>query len=164
MVLPRLFPRETDMHFCTAKIAIGNDITSIMVRGPYSPVSWPEIEVLRYIHGESAVEDIEVIADVPQSGKAERQRLQMIYGEAPLIALWGGRNTPGEMENKEAKKIKKGLTWMNPLTGAVEVSGEKHEEPVVEKEPEEVEAVADETEEDPIGDEPETKAPAKKKK
>lgn len=147
------------MHFCTAKIAIGNDITSIMVRGPHSPVSWPEIEVLRYIHGESAIDDIEVIADVPQTGKAERARLQMIYGEAPLIALWGGRNTPGEMENKEAKKIKKGLAWMNPITGIIEISGEEKATPVEE------EVAVEETEEDPIGDdEPETKAAAKKKK
>jgi hypothetical protein len=164
MVLPRLFPRETEMHFCTAKIALASDITNVMIRGPFNPISWPEIEVIRYIHGNTSVEDIEVIASVKQSGKDERARLNLIYGEEPLIALWGGRNTPGEMEDPKAKKIKDGTVWLNPITFQQEVTGAKKEEPEPEEaETEEVVAGVDDNE-DPIGDEPETKVPAKKKK
>jgi hypothetical protein len=135
------------MHFCTAKVSIGGDMQNVMARDFYSPVSWPEVEVLRYIHGDSAVDEIMPFVEVPQTGKAERERLRLIYGEEPLQALWGGRNTPGEM-NAPQYKLKKGVQWFNPLSQDVETTEgtPPPAEPAVE--------------EDPIGDD---EAPAKKK-
>lgn len=144
------------MQLCSATIAIAGDLQNVMTRSSYNPVSWPEIEVLRYVHGDSAVQDVVAIAEVQQSGKAERERLRLIYGEGPLQALWGGRNTPGEMGGPKAK-IKDGVDFYNPVTQQMEKTGAKSA-----KVEEEDEAETPETSEtDPF--ENDEKAPAKKK-
>lgn len=107
------------MHFCTAKIAIGGDNRNIAIRDEFNPISWPEIEVLRLLHGDDALEDVVPFVRVNQPGKDERTRLAQIYGETPIQQCWGGRNAPSELEAPDVKLPAK-VTWRNPLTGAIE--------------------------------------------
>jgi hypothetical protein len=110
------------MHFCKAKIAIGGDIRNVMNRTEFNPVSWPEVEVLRVVHGTAFVDEVEPFVSVPQKPRDERVRLALIYGDEPLGAIWGGMNAPNEMEAPRAA-LKEGVVWFNQLTGRAEITG-----------------------------------------
>ena len=112
------------MHFCTAHIAIGGDNRNIMYRDEFAPISWPEVYVLREIHGGNAVTEIRPFANVRQSARAERERLSMKYGDEVLGVLWGGKNPPPELD-AEGVKPKKDIVWMNPLSGQTEKTTDK---------------------------------------
>jgi hypothetical protein len=129
------------MHFCKANIAIGGDIRNIMNRSEYSPLSWPEIEVLREIHGAESINDVVPFVDVKQTAKAERERLAMMYGEAPLQARWGGKNAPDELTAPDAK-LPSDVIWLNPLSGQLEKTGKggKTSEPYTPPPPEQTTA------------------------
>jgi hypothetical protein len=116
------------MHFCTAQIAIAGDSQQVMHRNPFDPVSWPELEVLRFIHGEDAVTDIKVISRIDQDQRDERDRLLMHYGRAPIDACFGARNSKIEMEASDIK-LEDGLEWRNPITNQVETVGQPPPEP-----------------------------------
>lgn len=109
------------MHFCAAKIMIGGDRDNIMSRDAFNPVSWPEIEVLRFIHGDDSVFDVEPFVEVEQSPRNERQRLAFIYGEGPCAGIWGGRSAPTHMDAPKVK-VKAGVKWFNPLTRLAETT------------------------------------------
>jgi hypothetical protein len=109
------------MHFCKAVIALGEDRNNTVHRTEYSPISWPEVEVIRAMHGDSAVVEIIPFVSVPQTAKAERQRLAEIYGPEVCAHIWGGRSGPSEMEAPDAT-LKAGVTWINPITFETEVT------------------------------------------
>lgn len=111
------------MQFCTAKVALGGDSGNVMTRDAFNPVSWPELDVLRLMHGDDSVTDIEVITDVPQRPRAERERLDFIYGVEPTGALWGAKNVPNELGDDRIQ-WKPGVPWFNPLTQQHELTGE----------------------------------------
>jgi hypothetical protein len=111
------------MHFCTAAVAIGGDTRNTMIRGEFSPVSWPEIEILRIVHGDQSITDVSPFVRVPQSPREERARLADIYGEPPLAVAWGGRSAPGEVE-APGVDLKAGVAWFNPLTHRVEITAD----------------------------------------
>ena len=116
------------MHFCTGHIAIGGDNRNIMYRDEFAPISWPEVYVLREIHGGDAVTEIIPFVDVKQTARAERERLSMKYSDEVLAKLWGGKNPPQEL-NAEGAKPKKDVVWLNPLSGQTEKTTEKGSEP-----------------------------------
>jgi hypothetical protein len=104
------------MHFCTAYVAIGNDDGQRAHRHEFSPVSLPEIDLLRFLHGESAVTDIIPFVRVEQTPREERERLVSIYGEKVVEGVYPGRNPQMEMELPEVA-LKDGVAWYNPITG-----------------------------------------------
>lgn len=110
------------MHFCKANIAIGGDDRNVAARAEYSPVSWPEIEILRLVHGEQSVTEVQPFAEVRQSAREERDRLALIYGPELCAHAWGGRSSPTEME-APGVKLRAGVSWLNPLTNEEEVTG-----------------------------------------
>ena len=111
------------MHFCTAQIAIGGDSGNIAYAGPFDPVSWPEILVLQEVHGGDAVTDVEALASVDISSRAERDRLAIKYGDAVVSKVFGGKQGPGEMEVPRGK-VQDGTQWRNPITGDFETVGQ----------------------------------------
>lgn len=102
------------MHFCSAKIALADDITQIVVRGHFNPVSWPEIDVIRAIHGESAVTEVEPFAEVQQNARDEKVRLAGIYGGEMIESVYPGRNPQMEL-NAPGVKLKAAPQWRNPI-------------------------------------------------
>lgn len=108
------------MHFCTCKVAIAGDLRQIVERTPFNPVSWPEVEILRSLHGDGSVTDVSVIAEFPQTAKDEKERLRLKYGNAILEDIFPGRNPRMEMEAAGAK-IKAPPAWKNPLD--IEIAG-----------------------------------------
>ena len=116
------------MHFCTAHVAIGGDERNIMYRDEFAPVSWPEIDVLREIHGGASVTNVRPFVDVPQAARAERDRLAARYGDKALEDRWGGKNPPTELR-AEGAKPRPGIVWLNPLSGRTEKTTETGSEP-----------------------------------
>ena len=86
------------MHICTAYIMLGGDQGSVVYRGPDNPVSWPEVGVLQTLHGEDCVFNIEVIDEVVRHRAAEKLRLQRIYGDGVVEAIYPGRSPTIEMQ------------------------------------------------------------------
>jgi hypothetical protein len=107
------------MHFCTAAIAVGGDTRNVMVRDQFNPISWPELDILRLLHGDESITDVVPFMRVNQQGRDERTRLANIYGEGPAQQCWGGRNAPAELEAPEVD-LPKDVAWFNPLVGRIE--------------------------------------------
>lgn len=103
------------MHFVTCKVNLAGDLRNVVVRDSFRPVSWPEIEILRFIHGEDAVGDIKPFVRVDQSAKAEKERLRLIYGDAVLEEVFPGRNPQMELDAPGAKLPKQAPLWLNPI-------------------------------------------------
>jgi hypothetical protein len=124
------------MHFCKADIALGGGTDNIYHAGYFAPVSWPEVLLLQFLHGDDAVNNVEPFAQVDQAPKAERRRLLDKYGEKAILDVFARQN-PAEMEAPRAR-LAKGQPWLNPLTLRQEIVGENSTEPdgsVVEEEP-----------------------------
>jgi hypothetical protein len=102
------------MHFVSCKIKLAGDVRSEVVRDAFDPVSYPEIEVIRFIHGETSVSDVKIVADAQQSAREEKERLALKYGVQILEAVFPGKNPqmelkiPGVTPNAEQ-------VWRNPL-------------------------------------------------
>jgi hypothetical protein len=101
---------------------------NIATRDAFAPVSWPEVHVLREVHGAEAIMDVEPFVDVKQTAKAERERLSMKYGDEVLAQLWGGKNAPPELVASGAR-LKPDVVWLNPLSGQMEKTTAKGSEP-----------------------------------
>jgi hypothetical protein len=96
-------------------VRIGGDIRTVMPRGEFNPVSWPEIDVLRTLHGDEAVTDVKPIAKVQQTAKAEKLRLTHIYGAATVEDVFPGKNPQMELDMPGAKLPDPPVAWHNPI-------------------------------------------------
>lgn len=103
------------MHFCTAKIALSGDLLNVVHRDSFAPVSWPEIEILRTLHGEEAITDIKPFVRIEQSAKDEKHRLAVIYGAEIVEHVFPGRNPQMQLDVEGAKLPDQIPPWRNPL-------------------------------------------------
>ena len=111
------------MHFCTAYVKIADDAQQIVFRDKFSPISWPEVELLRNIHGDDSVLEVKPFVRVEQSGREEKVRLTLRYGKEYVEKAFGqGRGSNIETDAPEAD-IAYGETWKNPLTQLEETIG-----------------------------------------
>ena len=103
------------MHFCTAMVMVAGDKDQIVFKDKFNPVSWPEIELLRVIHGDDAVSEVKPFVRVDQRPRDERTRLILKYGKPYVDECFPGRGGDIVTEAAEAG-IAYGETWKNPLT------------------------------------------------
>jgi hypothetical protein len=108
------------MHFCKAYIAIGGDREQVYYADQHAPISWPEVQIIQFVHGDDAIDRIEPFVSVPQTPRDERQRLAEKYGEDHVAAVFP-RSGPAEMEAPQAY-TPGGVTWKNPITGGLEIT------------------------------------------
>jgi hypothetical protein len=80
-----------DMDYVTANVALQGDVRNIMYRGPDRPVSWPEVGVLQFLHGEDAVYGCEFVRSERSTTQQEKDRLISIYGREPIELVYPGR-------------------------------------------------------------------------
>jgi len=111
------------MHFVTAMVAIGGDTGQTSYRGPFNCISWPEINVIRFLHGDDAVSNVACLTSVPQTSRDERLRLELLYGKIVSTDIYPGYTPSMEMEAPGAEEAQAGTAWLNPLTGRAEVIG-----------------------------------------
>jgi|LakMenEpi03Aug12_release.lakeMendotaPanAssembly.Ray.scaffolds.fasta_scaffold33132_8 hypothetical protein len=103
------------MHFCKATIRVSGDVRTVIVRDTHNPVSWPELEILRALHGDESISDVKPFIRVEQSSKDEKERLRQIYGNAVAEGVFPGRNPQMEMDAPGAKLPTEKISWRNPI-------------------------------------------------
>ena len=104
------------MHFCTAYVQTAGDRDQTVYRDAFNPISWPEVEVLRQLHGDESVHTVTPFAWVQQSPREERIRLVLKYGKEIVDTAFGqGRGDRIEVDAPEAT-LAHGARWKNPLT------------------------------------------------
>jgi hypothetical protein len=117
------------MHFCTAYVQIGGDRDNTVYRDAFNPVSWPEVEVIRQLHGDESVHTVTPFVWVPQAPREERVRLVLKYGRENVEAAFGqGRGDKIDVDAPEAT-LAHGARWKNPLTQLEETVLEAETEP-----------------------------------
>jgi hypothetical protein len=93
------------MQLLSCHIAIAGDDNSIIVRDTDNPVTYPEMLVLKALHGGEHVRHIEDIGEVERDNEEERARLNEIYGLDIVRQCFPG---VGDVPEKDAKiKVRK---------------------------------------------------------
>lgn len=101
------------MHYCCASIKLAGGHQTIVPRDSFNPVSWPEIEIIRAIHGDDAVVDVKPFVRVEQTAKEEKERLLQKYGSI-VEDVFPGRNPQMELEAVGAKLPEQIPLWKDP--------------------------------------------------
>lgn len=102
------------MHFVTCTVRLAGDMRHEVVRDAFNPVSYPEVEILRYLHGDDAVLNVKAIAEVEQSAREEKERLSLKYGTVNVETVFPGKNPQMEMKMPKAS-IDPDQVWKSPL-------------------------------------------------
>jgi hypothetical protein len=77
----------------TCTIALAGDVTQTVVRGAERAVTYPELIVLEFLHGENAVTEVfECGYTEDTEPRLERERLMHIYGAVVDKHLFPGHN------------------------------------------------------------------------
>lgn len=97
------------MHLCTCRILLGGDALNVLVRGEHAPVSWPEVGVLQFLHGEESVSEMKVCGEMETTRTLEKERLITIYGRDVIELVYPGRAPALEMEMPGVKAPVKGV-------------------------------------------------------
>lgn len=84
-----------EMDWVMCKITLGGDVGNVVYRSNFSPVSVPELDIIRMIHGEVNVNDIRWCATSQTTPMEEKARLLSIYKETDVNAVYPGRNPSG---------------------------------------------------------------------
>lgn len=79
------------MDICTCKITLGGDNRQVVFRGPTRPMTYPEVDLMRYMHGDRFVTDVVVIKTVETTNSAELEALRTKYGKTAREAFPGTR-------------------------------------------------------------------------
>ncbi len=86
-----------NMDHVTCMVLLSNDIQHTVERGAWNPVSFPEVEILRHMHGETAVREIQYLETVKTTTAEEKRRLEGIYGPDIAELVYPGRVPHMEM-------------------------------------------------------------------
>ena len=94
------------------QIALGGDIRAVVAKAvPENPVTWPEYQILAFIHGEGSMRGAEISGEtVTRTAAEERERLMGLYGEEAIKEVFGGRagtlphKAPDELPKASKKK------------------------------------------------------------
>lgn len=98
------------MHMVSAHIELAGSRNSVTVRHADRPLSYPELEVLRVMHGPMSVQNVVVVSTIETTPAFEKDRLSAIYGEELVNDVFPGRNPhmdlldPDHQENPDAPK------------------------------------------------------------
>jgi hypothetical protein len=79
------------MDICTCAITLSGDGRTVVVRGPTNPMTYPEVNLMMFTHGDRYVSDIKVIKTVDTDNATELQNLRIKYGKAMKEAFPGQR-------------------------------------------------------------------------
>jgi len=114
------------MHLCTCEIAVAGDLRNTVIRGGHDPVTFPEVSILKFLHGEAAVTNVEVCGEVDRDPGEEKARLISKYPGQAVETLFPGTKPPMETEVRGYKQPSKTgkkasgrgeATPFNPVTG-----------------------------------------------
>ena len=104
-----------EYQLLTCNIALSGDLGNVVARGAWKPVTYPELIVLQFLHGEHAVTEIfECGHTEDREPREEKARLMAMYG-APLVdkELFPGHMSQLPVANEKYKPRLVG-TLVNP--------------------------------------------------
>lgn len=123
-----------EYQLLTCSIALAGDLGNVMVRGAWKPVTYPELIVLQFMHGENAITEIfECGRTEERDPREEKTRLMVLYG-GDLVdkQLFPGHMSQLPIANERYKPRLVG-TLMNPLPPETEIDPEIAGAPRVQK-------------------------------
>lgn len=68
------------MQLLSCQVSVAGDDDCIVVKDHDTAVTFPELLVLKALHGEESVRNVAEVGDIERDPEEERQRLQGIYG------------------------------------------------------------------------------------
>lgn len=83
-----------DFQLLTARIMIAGSKDSVVYRGTHNPLSYPEILLMQYMHGDDAVSEVEEVGTLSMPNNDLLHHLRLTY---PLTAV--DRCFPGARPN-----------------------------------------------------------------
>jgi hypothetical protein len=96
------------MQLLSCYLVIGGDDNSVVVRDHDTAVTYPEMLVLKALHGGENVRQLEDIGAVERDSDAERSRLSELYGEGIVRQTFPGHGDLPERDGKiKVRKVEK---------------------------------------------------------
>lgn len=102
-----------NFQLLSCDVALAGDILNVVSRHAFIPVTYPEMLVLRYLHGENAITNIFDVGYVERDEDSEFKRLQETYGAVVKDKLFPGAGTRIPQGDNRYKPAIKG-TRRNP--------------------------------------------------
>jgi hypothetical protein len=98
----------------TCSIALAGDLGNVVVRGDWKPITYPELIVLEFVHGENAITDVfECGYTEEREPREEKERLMIVYGKGLADQLFPGHAIQLPVANEKYKPRLVG-TLVNP--------------------------------------------------
>jgi hypothetical protein len=98
----------------TCSVALAGDLGNVVVRGAWNPVTYPELIVLEFVHGENAITDVfECGHTEEREPREEKERLMIVYGKGLADQLFPGHAIQLPVANEKYKPRLVG-TLINP--------------------------------------------------
>jgi hypothetical protein len=88
-----------EFQLLRCEIALAGDLGNTVVRHRGNPITYPELELIQFMHGDEAVFDIHVVGTCEMSNDQMLDRLRVIYREDDVKAVFSGakpRLPPGD--------------------------------------------------------------------
>lgn len=118
------------MQLLSCHIAIAGDDNSIVVRDIDNPVTYPEMLVLKVLHGAEHVRHVEAIGEIERDSDEERSRLNELYGVSVVSQTFPGITSLPEHDPKVRTRKAKPAPAPEPegdvFEGAKEASSDPH--------------------------------------
>jgi hypothetical protein len=71
-------------------VAVGGDTNNVVHRGDSNPITYPELLLFQYVHGDDAVTDAYELGMEERDNNAELDRLRRTYGPAAVQDVFPG--------------------------------------------------------------------------
>jgi len=72
------------------EVGLGGDMGNAVVRSRFNPLTFPELLIVQYIHGEDAVYDIHVVGTCEMTNDEMLARLKFLYREEYITTVFPG--------------------------------------------------------------------------
>jgi hypothetical protein len=112
------------VHYCRCRVNLAGQNCHTVIFDEFSPLSWPEVQVLIALHGEENVMDIMPVAIGEVWPSGEKNRLASIYGTRVVEACFPGRNFRMEYMMTDDTD----LPWYGEHLMAPDTPGDDHDD------------------------------------
>src|SRR5262245_48340111 len=79
-----------EVQLLRCSVALGGDHGNVVVRNRFDPITFPELGLLQYMHGEDAIYDIHVVGTAEMTNVDLLERLAVLYRSEYVQAVYPG--------------------------------------------------------------------------
>lgn len=117
-------------QICEAMVAIGGDTMNVHHRGADTPVTYPELLVLQYIHDPESVSDVFELDNEERDNAAELERLRTTYGAKAVADVFpGARPRLPTGDSRIKRRTSAGKPKRKPMPDANDASDDEPANP-----------------------------------